>query len=111
MFEFLNQQPTPEDFDYRRQKKKLEQRKAAAQKLNDFRWGSDLTLTNGGYAYGGMTNPHSTLATIGANIAGAKLLANNQKEEEDLEKASEELYRRGLQALRDIKENPTDTVS
>lgn len=108
MFEFLNQQQTPEDFDYRRQKKNLEQRKAAAQKLNDFRWGGDLTLTNGGYAYGGMTNPLSTLATIGANIAGAKLLANNQKEEEDLEKASEELYRRGLQALRDIKENPTD---
>lgn len=106
MFEFLKQEPIPENFDYKRQKRKIGQKAEAANQLRTFR-PTELQLMPGGYTAGGMTNPLSTIATIAANVAGAKLLANSQKEMDELDDAGDKLYRQGVQALKDVRDDPT----
>lgn len=108
MFDFLKQQQLPDDFDYNKQKKKIGQKRAIGQQLNDFRFGGQFNLMQGGQVSGGMTSPLSTLATIATNLAGAKLLANSMKEEEELDAASDKLYRDGIKALKDVRDKPTD---
>jgi hypothetical protein len=106
MFDFLKQQPIPEDFDYKRQKRKIGQKAEAANQLRTFR-PTELQLMPGGWTAGGMTSPLSTIATIAANVAGAKLLANSQKEQDALDEAGDKLYRQGVQALKDVRDDPT----
>lgn len=107
MFDFLNQQPIPDNFDYKRKKREIEQKAEIARQLQGFR-PSQLQLMPGGYTAGGLTNPLSTIATIAANVAGAKLLSNSQKESDALDDASNKLYREGIQALKDVRDNPTE---
>lgn len=107
MFDFLKQQPIPDNFDYKRKKREIGQKAEVANQLRGFR-PSELQFLPGGYTAGGMTNPLSTIATIAANVAGAKLLANSQKEMDALDDAGDKLYRQGIQALKDVRDTPTE---
>lgn len=107
MFDFLKQQPIPDNFDYKRKKREIGQKAEVANQLRGFR-PSELQFLPGGYTAGGMTNPLSTIATIAANVAGAKLLANSQKEMDALDDAGDKLYRQGIQALKDVRDAPTE---
>lgn len=97
---FKQQQIQKDQFNYDQEARKLQMRGKAAQNLQDFRWGGEQKAAPGGLLAGGMTSPLSTLATIATNIAGAKLMASNQKEREELDKISNETFRDGMNMLK-----------
>ena len=107
MFDFLNQEQLPENWEYRSQKKKIEQKKDIATQIQNWRYGGELKNFNSGYTAGGLTNPLSTLASIGAAVVGAKLRANASNEEDALNNASDKLYREGIRDLQKPSDQET----